>query len=330
MKKTFLFAAIVGTVLTGCSKDKEKDDGKMDILVCMHYDSSNPERHTNIIAMLPDGTGQKMLYAYSDELRPKQGSIGSDGKTLLFATQNNKGVYTFDLSDRTLVKLSVDGDWEASVFSPDMSKVYVNHNKRPDANNKDAFCVINVATKAVTVLNDGSERQLIYPSFTADGRIVCNNWWKDIVIINADGTNPTVLKNKEGYIFYFQPFAIPARNKIVYCEFYNNNDESNLEYFCSVRIMNTDGTGDAVLIPKGANDEHFANPNTNAAGNKMVYSHMTKSHDQRSDIIICDFNGSTLSNKKTIYTDNGGDIQIWRAMFNRIDKAVYNALPNVN
>ena len=198
MKRILFLAAIVGTVLAGCSKDKEKDDGKMDVLVCMHYDSSNPGRQTNIIAMLPDGT------------------------------------------------------------------------------------------------------------------------------------NPAVLKNKGGYIYYFQPFAIPARNKIVYCEFYDNEDESNHEYFCSVRIMNTDGTGDAVLIPKGANDEHFANPNTNAAGNKMVYSHMTESHNKRGDIIICDFNGTALSNKKTIYTDNGGNIQIWRAMFSRIDKAVYNALPNAN
>jgi len=321
MKKILFLAALVGTVLAGCSKDKEKDDGKMDVLVCMHYDSNKPERHTNIIAMLPDGTGQKMLYAYSDEIRPKQGSIGSDGKTLIFATQNNKGVYTFDLSNGTLVKLSVDGDWEAPVFSPDMSKVYVLND------DSDEFCSINVATKAVTVLNDGSERSLNYPSFTADGRIVCDAyWWGDIGIMNADGTNLTVLKNKEGYIFYLQPFAIPARNKIVYCEFY----EDNPEYFCSVRIMNTDGTGDAVLIPKGANDEHFANPNTNAAGNKMVYSHMTESHNKRGDIIICDFNGTALSNKKTIYTDNGGNIQIWRAMFSRIDKAVYNALPNAN
>jgi Tol biopolymer transport system component len=278
---------------------------------------------SNIIAMLPDGAGRKWPYRESGTIKPRQGSIGSDGKTLLFSTENGKGVYTYDLASKTLTNLTGYGDFRAPAFSPDMSKVYVFKDEN------DEFLSINRITKVATVID--ATNRLTYPSFTADGKIVCqkDGSWSSIAILNADGTGLVTLKQQQGSFWYVTPFAIPARNKIVYVE---NDYVSGVKDDIRICLMNTDGTGDAVLLGPAPYADRLASPTVNAAGTRLAYSQNVGTNNPSSggNIIVCDFNGAALSNAKTIFTYAAGGIRIWRPMFCRIDKAVYEALADLN
>ena len=196
--------------------------------------------------------------------------------------------------------------------------MYVNDN-----DNDNSFISINVATKAITVLDE--ENELIYPSFTADGKIVCDaGWWGGVGIVNADGSNLTILKEKDDNVQYIHPLAIPAHNKIVYVE---DNRIGSRSY--SIRLMNTNGTGDAQLVSPGS--AMFSSPSANAAGTKMAYYRRTGSNNRQGNIIVGNFNGTAISNTVNVFTyDAEGGICIWRPIFNRIDKEVYDALPDMN
>jgi hypothetical protein len=99
-----------------------------------------------------------------------------------------------------------------------------------------------------------------------------------------------------------------------------------------IRLMNTDGTGDAILLGPVPQADRIASPTVNAAGTRLAYSRSagTGNPNSSGNIIVCDFNGAALSNAKTIFTYATGGIIIWRPMFCRIDKALYDALPNLN
>jgi len=283
---------------------------KIDILTCMYQDGGGDR----LIAMLPDGTGRKMLYS-SDAFGLIHPSIGSDGKTLLFTS--GADVYSYNLVSRTLTKLtSTNEEYYVPVFSPDMSKVYVLYR---DQEGVESFISINVATKAVTVIDN--ENRVIYPSFTADGKIVCNPGWQEHVgIMNADGTGLTLLREADEYTCYIHPLAVPALNKIVYVEQDDNAGTYN------VRVMNTDGSGDALLA--GPEGNQLSSPSANAQGTKLAYFRSTGG-GKVGNIIVGDFNGTALSNATAVFSYAEESILIWRPQFHRISKAAYNTLDDL-
>jgi len=318
---------IVLALLIGCSHaacdngTTSDDDTKIDVLVCMY----NNDGDYSIIAMKPDGTGRKVLFSYLDEegfyINPRQGSIGSDGKTLLFGDDGGV-LYTYNLVTGVLVDLCPDEThYETPVFSPDMKKVYASPHS-------DIYC-IDVATKEAIPITEGGS--YYHFSFTASGKIVyCyGGGFGSIGLMNSDGSGAQILREsyydeeEDVEIFYGHPRAFPATNKIVYTKF--NGDEYEL------RVMNTAGGGDDNPLV-GPLSNQILTPSANAAGTKIAYFRNLDgdSGGARGKIIVGNYNGTTLSNEVEIYVYDAGDgYTIWRPQFNQIYKSVYDNLPDL-
>lgn len=319
MKKILFFALASlllsgATMMTSCDKGDDTGNGSgggteivmIDMLTCMYQDAEN---NTAVIAMLPNGTGRKWLYRQNETIALKQASIGSDGRTLLFSCNADGGVYTLDLADPSAgpEKIYATPDFEVPVFSPDMSRVY----GRDDDSGK--FCWIDPATGKVTPLLEEHGAVLVkYPSFNADGNIVCDyDWGANIAVMKADGSDLTLLKEPAYNYHYRHPLAVPAHDKIVYNVVDKNNDTW-------IRIMNNDGTGDALLLGPLKN---LSAPSVNAAGTRMAYQ-------QKNSIRVGDFNGSSVSNTTVVSDTEEEEFRIWRPLFQQILPEVYQALPD--
>jgi hypothetical protein len=159
---------------------------------------------------------------------------------------------------------------------------------------------------------------LAYFSFTADGRIVFSERDGNIRMMNANGSNIVPLKSGNNDFFYSLPLTIPSRNQVVYLE-------QNSDGHYSIRVINLDGTGDAVLAGPA---EGLTVPSANASGTKIAYFRITGGNrsNRIGNIFVAHFNGATLDNPVTVFNHEVENIRIWRPQFSRIDKKVYSGL----
>lgn len=313
----FLSLALLGA----CDSNNDNPtDPKIDIIVCMHQDVDG---NFNIIGMTPDGKTKKILFTNTTEItEPKQGAIGSDGKTVVFVDYNTENLYTYNMETGSLQIIYVNADnsdlrtFEVPIFSPDMKLIYAY-----DRNNQD-FCTINPITKEIKVIYSGT---LLYPSFAADGHtIVCDvNWKESIGLIQYDGTGLQIIK-EESYdsdgdddwgVEYYHPSAVKALNRIVYgkreYDTRTGKDERN------IFIMKMDGSGETMLA-----EGDYLSPSANGNGSKIAFMKNNSGIDGA--IVVGNFNGTKLSGLTEIPV---GD-NVWRPYFNRILPKVFAALPD--
>lgn len=324
MKKPILGLFLSITLLCACSKSSNDDpaDPSIDIIVCMHRNAVT--ENFNIIGMTPDGLTKKVLFAGTTEItEPKQGTIGSDGKTLLFSENNLNNLYTYDMETGSLhmiydIAANAEGrTFEVPIFSPDMKLIYAF-----DDNNRD-FCTINPVTKEVKVIYSGT---LINPSFAADGRtIVCDAGWnQSIGVIQSDGTGFQMIKEQldesgggdNWGTTYMHPSAVKALNRIVYIK-YEWDTRTNTDVN-GIFIMNMDGSGETMLA-----EGNYISPSANGNGSKIAF--MKNNREDNGTIVVRDYNGTALT---TAPLEIPVGENIWRPYFNRILPNVFAALPD--
>ena len=283
------------------------------IMALYQYDDSS----TGIIAMKPDGTGKKWLYRGTNTIWPEQPFMGPDGKTVLFCSDNNGGIYAWNLESQTMNMHAAGWDYSYPVYSGDMSTVYAQYD------NNDQFVAIDAVSGEITSLSHWNE--VHYPSLLSENKIVYqdNGLHGNIGILTVDGENSTleIIKEERDNFTCQQPLAIPALNRIIYVR--GDNNYSPPLY--SIHIMNSDGTGDLELMEPA--EYELDSPSINNAGNRICWFQCNEdSSNNIGKIMTASFDGTALSGITEIYDIFSNLDPAWQPLFCRIDGSIYNSL----
>jgi Tol biopolymer transport system component len=132
----------------------------------------------------------------------------------------------------------------------------------------------------------------LYPQFTPDGtKITYGHWlgrgYLDIILMNADGTNPQNLTNQDGNN-YFEPTVSPDGTTIA-AAFCNASE-------CGLATMNIDGSGLQVIQTCQANTQFLGEPAFSADGTKIFFSYIRGPYyPNNSDIYVVNVDGTNLT-----------------------------------
>ncbi len=132
----------------------------------------------------------------------------------------------------------------------------------------------------------------LHPQFTPDGnKIIYGHWlgrgYLDIILMNADGTNPQNLTNQDGNN-YFEPTVSPD-GKTIAASFCNANQ-------CGLATMNIDGSGLKVIQTCDAYTQFLGEPAFSADGTKIFFSYILGPYyPQNTNIYVVNVDGTNLA-----------------------------------
>ena len=277
--------------LTGALSNAQNPAGPPRSVV--FYSAGDGHPNNQIYTMNPDGTNPRQVtFDTASDVDP---DISPDGKYFVFTSNQtgNNDIYIMDRSGTTFDLTNNPADDEWARFSPDGKEIVFDSNR--DGGVFEIF-VMNTD-------GSGTSTQLTfpptlgrYPSWSPDGKQIIFRRGIDVYVMNADGSAPTQLTNEAPPSFAQMANFSPDGRYITFMSF--------REGYCSVFLMNSDGTGQTNLTPKVA-----ADPSTSWCSRAPAWS--TNGHE----IYFMSFRPSTGGHNQVfvINTDGTNEQQLTSA-----------------
>jgi Tol biopolymer transport system component len=209
------------------------------------FSAGNGQPNNQIYTMNPDGTDPvQVTFDTASDVDP---DISPNGKHIVFTSNQtgNNDIYIMDRrSGNTLDLTNNPANDEWARFSPDGKQIVFDSNR--DSGVFEIF-VMNADGSGTPTQLSFPPTLGRYPSWSPDGKQIIFRHGIDIYVMNADGSGtPTQLTNEVAPGFAQMPNFSPNGQYVAFMSF--------REGYCSVFLMNSDGSGQTNLTPKDPTD----------------------------------------------------------------------------
>src|SRR5579872_3015857 len=290
-KQTSLSRVLILTIsavlpLTGARAYAQNGGGPNGSVVFFSARDGHP--NNQIYVMDPDGSNPlRVTYDAASDVDP---DISPNGKNIVF-TSNQTGNNDIFVQERSgavqnLTNNAATDEWAR--WSPDGKQIVF------DSNRDGGVFEIYVMNADGT----GSPTQLTvpptlgrYPSWSPDGKQIVFRRGIDIYTINADGSGaPVQLTSEVPPSFAQMPVWSPDGRNIAFMSF--------REGYCSVFLMNSDGSQQTNLTPKAAGDANASwcsrAPSWSANGHEIFFMSFRPSTLGLNEIFVMNMDGTDV------------------------------------
>ena len=275
-------------LLVACALAKAQNPGGSPGSI-VFYGAGNSQPNNQIYTMKPDGTSpERVTFDTASDVDP---DISPNGKSIVFTSNQtgNNDIYITDRQSGTSFDLTnnpANDEWAR--FSPDGKQIVFDSNR--DGGVFEIF-VMNAD-------GSGTPTQLTfpptlgrYPSWSPDGKQIIFRHGIDLYVMNADGSGtPTQLTNEVGPSFAQMPNFSPNGQYVTFMSF--------REGYCSVFLMNSDGSGQTNLTPKAPADPSTSwcsrAPAWSADGREIYFMSFRPSTGGHNQLFVMNTDGSNL------------------------------------
>src|SRR5579872_6303620 len=208
------------------------------------FSARDGQPKNQIYVMNPDGSSQvRVTFDAASDVDP---DISPDGKSIVFTSNQpgNNDIFLLDRSGTLLNLTSNPATDEWARWAPDGKQIVFDSNR--DGGVFEIFVMNADGTGTPTQLTFPPTLGR-YPSWSPDGKQIVFRRGIDIYTINADGSGaPVQLTSEVPPSFAQMPVWSPDGRNIAFMSF--------REGYCSVFLMNSDGSQQTNLTPKAAGD----------------------------------------------------------------------------
>ena len=258
------------------------------------FSARDGQPNNQIYAMDPGGSNQvRLTYDAASDVDP---DISTNGKEIVFTSNQtpggNNNIFVRDRSGavQNLTNDSFTDEWAR--WSPNGRQIVF------DSNRGGVF--------EVYIMNaDGSNQTRLtdppllgrYPSWSPDGKQIVFRRGIDIYTMNADGSGtPLQLTSEVAPSFAQMPAFSPNGNYITFMSF--------REGYCSVFVMNADGSGQTNLTPKTPGDASTSwcsrAPSWSTDGQEIFFMSFRPSTAGQNEVFIMNADGTNVRQLTTL------------------------------
>jgi Tol biopolymer transport system component len=259
------------------------------------YSARDAQINKQIYVMDPDGSNQvRVTYDTASDLDP---DISPDGQQIVFASNQtetgNNNIFVRDASGtvRNLTNDSATDEWAR--WSPNGQQIVFDSNR--DSGVFEIY-IMNADGSSPTELTSPPMLGR-YPSWSPNGQQIIFRRGIDIYTMNADGSGtPVQLTSETAPSFAQMPVWSPDGRHITFMSFRAG--------YCSVFLMNADGSNQVNLTPKNPSDPATSwcsrAPAWSDDGQQIYFMSFRPSTGGQNEIFVMNANGSNVRQLTTL------------------------------